>query len=384
MFMNEPIRILHVLTAMNFAGTETLLMNLYRNIDRSKVQFDFAVTADHECAYDREILKLGGRIIRYPLYRGINHLSYVTWWHHFFKTHPEYSIVHGHIGSTAAIYLHIAKKYGCFTIAHSHSTFSHRLNFHDVMYRFYSYPTRFIADFFMGCSKDALVDRYGKNILQCKNFCVLNNGIDAKKYIYSESERKYIKKELGLRNGSIIIGTVGRLTPPKNPLFTIRIIKELERRNVGFQFLWVGIGEMEEFIRKSLSQEIADKRVIMTGARADVNQLLQAMDIFVFPSLWEGLGIAGIEAQAADLPTLCSQGLPRELKVTDRCCFLPVNNLNVWLEAIIEVIKNVSYKSRRSRYEEIKANQYDIIETAKWIQKFYISQVSNQNGRHKI
>ena len=86
--MSEPIRILHVLTAMNFAGTETLLMNLYRNIDRSQIQFDFAVTADHECAYDAEIQRLGGRIIHYPLYRGVNHFSYVSWWTHFFKNHP--------------------------------------------------------------------------------------------------------------------------------------------------------------------------------------------------------------------------------------------------------------------------------------------------------
>ena len=215
--MSEPIRILHVLTAMNFAGTETLLMNLYRNIDRSQIQFDFAVTADHECAYDAEIQRLGGRIIHYPLYRGVNHFSYVSWWTHFFKNHPEYYIIHGHIGSTAAIYLHIANKFGRFTIAHSHSTSSHRVNLHDMLYCVFSYPTRYVADYFMGCSRDALIDRYGKGILKNKNHFILNNGIDAQKYIYSKETRNNVREEIHISEDEIVIGTVGRLTPPPKP-----------------------------------------------------------------------------------------------------------------------------------------------------------------------
>lgn len=377
--MSEPIRILHVLTAMNFAGTETLLMNLYRNIDRSQIQFDFAVTADHECAYDAEIQRLGGRIIHYPLYRGVNHFSYVSWWTHFFKNHPEYYIIHGHIGSTAAIYLHIANKFGCFTIAHSHSTSSHRVNLHDMLYCVFSYPTRYVADYFMGCSRDALIDRYGKGILKNKNHFILNNGIDAQKYIYSKETRNNVREEIHISEDEIVIGTVGRLTPPKNPHFIIHMIQKLEKREIKFKFLWVGTGEKEGEIRKALYKELENGTVIMTGARADVNRVLQAMDIFVFPSLWEGLGIAGIEAQAADLPTLCSWGLPEELSVTDRCCFLPMNDLNSWVEKIIEIIKNGEYKPRKSRYKEIKANNYDIIDTARWLQEFYLEQV--RNGR---
>ena len=156
------------------------------------------------------------------------------------------------------------------------------------------------------------------------------------------------------------------------------MIQELEKRKIKFKFLWVGIGEKEEEIRKALYKELENGTVIMTGARADVNRVLQAMDIFVFPSLWEGLGIAGIEAQAADLPTLCSRGLPEELSVTDRCCFLPMNDLNSWVEKIIEIIKNGEYKPRKSRYEEIKANKYDIIDTANWLQNFYLTQVRNE------
>ena len=120
--MDKPIRVLHVLTAMDRAGTENLLMNLYRNIDRSKVQFDFAVSTEHKCAFDNEIEVLGGKTYHYPRYNGKNHFKYVAWWNEFFNNHPEHKIIHGHIGSTAAIYLKIAKKHGRYTIAHSQHT----------------------------------------------------------------------------------------------------------------------------------------------------------------------------------------------------------------------------------------------------------------------
>ena len=122
------IRILHVLHIMNYAGTETLLMNIYRNVDRNQIQFDFAVCDVSIGDYDEEIKSLGGRLIYYPRYKGINHFLYKKWWNSFFREHKEYCIVHGHIGSTAAIYLSIANKYGCYTIAHSHATDSHIQN----------------------------------------------------------------------------------------------------------------------------------------------------------------------------------------------------------------------------------------------------------------
>lgn len=381
--MSEPIRILQVLTAMNFAGAETLLMNLYRNIDRSKVQFDFAVTVDHECAYDAEIRRLGGKIIHYPLYRGVNHFAYISWWTHFFKKHPEYPIVHGHIGSTAAIYLHIANQFGRFTIAHSHSTSSHRLNLHDFLYSIFSFPTRYIADFFMGCSRDALVDRYGQSVLRHSNHFILNNGIDAKKYVYSQKTREDIRAELHIAKDEIVIGTVGRLTTPKNPPFIIRIIKELENQNIKFRFIWVGVGEKEAEIKKAISYELEKETVIMTGARADVNRVLQAMDIFILPSLWEGLPVAGIEAQAADLPSLFTQGLTSELSITDRCCFLPMNDLDSWVQKIKSIINSGEFRTRKSRYDEIKANKFDILDTAKWLQDFYLSQVRNERWKNK-
>ncbi len=148
---HEPIRILHVIGIMNRGGAETMIMNLYRNIDRNKVQFDFVENSSEPAAFDEEILSLGGKIYRCPHYNGKNHFAYVKWWNTFFQKHPgEYPIVHGHLGSTAAIYLSVAKKHGAYTIAHSHSAGSG-----SAMYRMFAYPTRYIAAKLFGCSKDA-------------------------------------------------------------------------------------------------------------------------------------------------------------------------------------------------------------------------------------
>ena len=379
--MSEPIRILHVLTAMNMAGTETLLMNFYRNIDRSKVQFDFAVSTKQHCAYDDEINSLGGRIIHYPLYRPNIHFKYVKWWNQFFDSHQEYKIVHGHIGSTAAIYLNIAKKHGCFTIAHSHSIKGNK-SLKDLAYDLYSYPTRFIADQFFGCSKQALIDRYGRKVAESNKAKVINNGIDAGKYIFSPDIRKRVRGELRIDGHQLIIGTVGRLTPQKNPHEIIRICEELKKKGLEFVFLWFGAGELENDIRKKIGEKQLDDSIKLMGTRPDIYNVLQAFDIFLFPSLWEGLGISCVEAQASGLPTLCSNTIPYEAKVTDCCKFLPLNDTNVWCDEVFRIahiLHSDNYK-RPNMYMKIVEAGYDIKDVTKWLQHFYMKQFKKREG----
>ena len=373
---DDPIRVLHVLTAMNMGGTETLLMNIYRNIDRTKIQFDFAVTTKKEGDYDNEILSLGGRVIHYPQYRVTNHASFVRWWKDFFSIHPEYRIIHGHIGSTAAIYLSIAKKYGRFTIAHSHST-TPQLSLHSVVYMLYSFPTRFIADYFFGCSKQAIIDRYGIRIANdLKKSEVLNNGIDSKQFAFSVETRERIRREFNIEKGTIVIGTVGRLTHPKNPYEIIRICKELKERGVEFSFWWFGKGELEDEIRKMIEINSLDN-VHLMGTRRDINNVLQGMDIFIFPSIWEGLGIACVESQAAGLPTLCSDSIPVEACVSNLFEYLPRNQTRIWCDKIEKVIKKISENdyNRPDMRREIINNGYDIFNTAQKLELFYKDKV---------
>lgn len=364
--MDKPTRVLQVVAKMNRAGTETMLMNYYRHVDRKKVQFDFAVCTEEKCDYEEEILSMGGHIYRYPRYKGWNHFQYVAWWKRFFLRHPEYHIVHGHIGSTAAIYLKIAKQFKCFTIAHSHGT-KEPLSLRSLMYQIYSYPTRFIADQFFGCSMQALEDRYGKKVAHGSKAKVLNNAIDSGLYAYNKKKRDNIRTELRIADNTFVIGTIGRLSPPKNPFMVVNILAELKKRNLDFKFLWVGVGEMKRDIEKAIIQKNLTSNVVMLGLRDDIPCILQAFDVFILPSVWEGLGIVAIEAQAAGLPTLCSDQVPIEAKVTNLCEFISLSSISLWADSIIMCLS----KMRLNTTDLIKNNGYDIYDNAVWLQDFY-------------
>ena len=347
-----------------------MLMNLYQAIDRKVVQFDFAVASKDKCDYDDEIESLGGQIIHYPKYVGKNHFEYRKWWNCFFQSHPEYKIVHGHIGSTAAIYLKIARKYGCYTIAHSHNA-DFGPGLHGLMYRIYSYPTRFIADYFMGCSTEAAISRYGKKVATDKNrCCVLNNGIDITKYIYSPAVCEAVRNEFGISKETLVVGTVGRLTKQKNPLFIIDILAELRSKTDDFIFLWAGTGEMKDEIISGLELKGVRDKVILLGVRNDIPRILQALNVFVLPSLFEGLPVVGVEVQAAGVPMLCSDTISPEVKVTECVTFIPNNSAELWASKIME---EKSFRRDERAPEDVKKAGYDIQTTSSWLESFYES-----------
>ena len=370
--MGEPSRILEVVAKMNRAGTETMLMNFYRHMDREKIQFDFAVCTNEKCDYEDEIISMGGYIYRYPKYTGKNHLQYIEWWKCFFDEHQEYRIIHGHIGSTAAIYLGVAKKKGLYTIAHSHGT-REPLSIRSILYQLLSYRTRFVADYFFGCSMHALIDRYGTKIAKSKSAKVLNNAIDSKAYAYDEKVRNEVRIELELEEGLLTLGTVGRLSSPKNPRMIVRILEALKHEGCRFRFIWVGVGEMKDEIEQEIRDKGLQNEIMMLGLRNDVPRILQAMDIFLFPSIWEGLGIVAVEAQAAGLLTLCSDRVPPEAKVTDLCHFINIDDTDQWIENIKE---EMGY-TRKITTDQIARSGYDIHDQAKWLQEFYISHNAN-------
>ena len=367
------IRVLHVMHAMDYAGTETLLMNLYRNIDRSKLQFDFAVCTESICDYNDEIEEMGGKIFYYPRYRGVNHIEYLKWWDEFFENDLDHSIVHGHIGSTASIYLTSAKKHGRYTIAHSHNTYMRRISIKDILYRTYSYSTRFVADYFMGCSYAALKDRFGSKVANdTTKSSVFYNAIDTSKFLFKNDTRKAVRNELGISDDIFVLGTVGRLTRQKNPFMTLEIIDKLNKKGVSFKFVWFGRGELEGAIKNRISELGLENTVIMCGVRSDINRMLQAMDAFVFPSLWEGLGISCVEAQAADLKCFCSEAIPSEARIIESFETLSIKNADVWVARIADYIENNNH-DRTIRDEEIKRAGYDVVRQAEWLTEFYLN-----------
>ena len=369
MSVNKPIRILHVLTAMNRAGTETMLMNLYRAVDRDKIQFDFAVTTTEHCDYDDEIVTLGGKIIHYPLYTGKNHFTYKKWWVDFFQSRPEYKIVHGHIGSTASIYLKIAKQYGCYTIAHSHST-SGGFGIKKLLFDTYSFPTRYISDYFIGCSTEALVARYGKTVAGNRKIStVLPNGIDVAKYAFSESVRTQVCNELGIRNGTLVVGTAGRLIPPKNPLFILEILHALHKTFKNFVFLWAGTGEMKDEIDAKVKEYHLEDNVMLLGVREDVPRILQALNVFILPSKFEGLPVVGVEVQAAGVPMLCSDKVSPEVKMSKCVTFLPIDSTEPWVEGIL---REIEFRRIEDAPADVIKAGYDIKATSQWLTELYL------------
>lgn len=368
--MSDPIRILHVIRLMNHGGVESMIMNLYRNIDRTKVQFDFVQNSNEPAVYDEEILALGGRIYHCPHYNGKNHFAYTRWWHDFFKAHPgEHPIVHGHLGSTAAIYLSVAKKYGSYTIAHSHNTGG------SLSYQLFAYPTRFVADHFFACSADAGISRYGKRVGNDPSRCtVLKNAIDAGRFVYNEKIRQQMRRSLGIADDCLVIGHVGQFRAQKNHGFLLDVFQAVHIAVPDAVLLLVGDGDLRPQIESAIAKKGLQDHVILAGSRNDVWNFYQAMDVFVMPSHYEGLGIVTIEAQTAGLPCFVSDVVPSEALITDLIRRIPLaQSADHWAREIIDG----SFIPRTNMLPQIRDVGYDISTTSGWLQNYYLKVVQN-------
>lgn len=369
--MSDPIRILHVIGIMDRGGAETMIMNLYRNIDRAKVQFDFVENSAEPAVFDEEILSLGGRIYRCPHYNGRNHAVYTQWWREFFRAHPgEYPIVHGHLGSTAAIYLYIAKKNGCYTIAHSHSAGAG-----SAMYRLFSYPTRYVADHFFACSRDAGISRYGSKVGKDANHCqVLNNAIDIQKFSYHDTVRQQIRKELNIHEDAMVIGHVGRFVDAKNHPFLIDLFAKIHEVNADAILLLIGDGDLRPQIEKKIADLKLSNAVILTGVQSNTWDYYQAMDVFVMPSHYEGLPVSLVEAQTAGLPCCVSDAVPEESAITHLVLFRSLqDSAEQWADWVIAQANC----PRQDMRNAIRAAGYDIATTSKWLEDFYLKVVNS-------
>ena len=211
------IRILHMIGSLDIGGSQAMVMNLYRNIEREKIQFDFIVDSPNEQYFVDEIKQLGGKIYSMPKFKGTNLFEMKTKWDRFFIEHPEYKILHSHVRSYASIYLPIAKKHGLKTIIHSHST-SNGKGFSALVKAVMQYPLRYQADYFFGCSKEAGVWLFGSKVANSDRFYILKNGIDINRFLFNKNKRKKIREQLKVSDSTLVIGHVGRFNKAKNDL----------------------------------------------------------------------------------------------------------------------------------------------------------------------
>jgi glycosyltransferase involved in cell wall biosynthesis len=370
--MSEPLRVLQVFARMDRGGAETMIMNLYRSMNRSEVQFDFVVHTNDHCSFDDEIKELGGKIFRVPVYQGQNHFSYKKSWENFFQTHPEYKIIHGHVRSTASIYLKIAKKYGLVTIAHSHST-SSGTGLPALIKNTLQYPIRYIGDYLFSCSQAAGIWLFGKKACKKENFHILNNAIDTSKFIFNKTLRQDKRKEFKIL-GKFVIGHVGRFSYPKNHEFLIDIFKAIHDKEPNSVLMLVGEGELRGKIEKKVEDLGLTDGVIFTGLRQDIPELLQAMDVILFPSLYEGLPVTIVEAQASGIKCILSDTITKEVVCDDHLVhFMSLKSqVNDWADKVLEYSNGYT---RENSHDQIMKSGYDIHQTSIILQKFYLTHV---------
>jgi glycosyltransferase involved in cell wall biosynthesis len=361
----EPIRVLQIVPNMQSGGLENFIMNVYRNIDRSKVQFDFLVHYQKRYFFDDEIEHLGGKIFRLSVREDHNVLKYLRDLHCFFQKHPEYRVVHGHMASLAMFYLSEAKKNGIpVRIVHSHNTATENClkgRCKNILLQFADCS----ANVRFACSDEA-----GEFLFKGKNFTVVPNAIDPAKFAFHPDVRTSARKELGLE-GKFVIGHAGRFCLQKNHMFLIDVFSEIHKINPDAVLLLIGEGETERQVHQKVESLSLSPFVRFLGVRADMNRLYQAMDVFLFPSLFEGLGIVTVEAQASGLNTFASDKVPREAKVTNLIRYLSLDaSPEQWAEEILAAAPN---ENREEAYRSLKGTQYDIHCLSQQLEEFYLS-----------
>lgn len=365
--MSEKIRVLQIIPALNAGGTEAVVMNYLRHIDREKIQMDFLVFSPRSY-YDDEAEALGCHIFRIPSRRE-NFIQNYIQIDRFFEEHTEYKIVHIHQSITYFKPLAAAYKHGVpVRIVHSHGF--------DIRYRsklkffcnYYAIPhiSEMATDYF-ACSKYAAEQLFTKNIIDQHKYYILNNAIDTEKFVFNNQARQEIRRELQLEN-KFVVGHVGRFDFSKNHTFLIDIFQAVVQKEENAHLLLVGDGEKFNQIKEKVDRYGLSSHVSFLGIRDDVAMLMQAMDVFVLPSNFEGLPFVGIEAQTASLPCVFSDAVKGEVQVLDECAFLPLDTSpEIWAKTILS-FKNTE---RLNQYNIMTDRGYNIKLEARKLVDFY-------------
>lgn len=369
------IRVLQCVNNMHRAGLETVLMNYYRNIDRTQIQFDFLTHRPERDDYDDEIEALGGRIYRAPRLYPQNYPAYFRFMKQFFAEHPEYKIVHSHIDSMSYLPLLAAKKAGVpIRIAHSHSTGIDA----DLKYGLKQSFRRRIpkaANYLWACGEKA-----GQFLFRGKPFAVIPNAVDAGQYLYSPQIRQKKREELDLQD-KLVIGHAGRFCYPKNHSFLLDIFSQLVKKEPNAVLLFVGKGELESKLRQKTRQLQLEDKVLFAGSRSDLNEIYQAMDVLVMPSRFEGIPMVGIEAQFSGLPCVFSDQVPEETAFTDNCRFVGLNqSAEQWAAQVLRI-------ATQPREQSPVSEKYDIRYAHKLLETQYCklhSQCADSGQAEKV
>lgn len=363
----KTLRVAQVIGKFVGGGVESVVLNYYTHIDKSKIQFDFIFDEDSIDIPYELIENMGGRVIIIPPYQKI------------FKYHKElkkifrennYKIVHSHINTLSIFPLFAAKCAGVpIRIAHSHSTTNRKEKKRNLLKQLLRPFSKIFATDYISCSELAGRWLFGKKTYDKGEVYIMNNAIDLEKFKYNEEIRKEKRKELRIKEDTIVIGHIGRFVEAKNHKFLIEVFNKVHKKEPNSILILVGKGPLADEIKEEINNLGLNNSVKVLGQRSDVNELYQVMDCLVFPSLYEGLGMVLIEAQCSGLYCIASNNVPEEAKLTSRVEFLDLDeSQDKWSEQILKT----NYKLRENCTTKIGDSGYDINNECKKLERKYI------------
>lgn len=360
------MKILQVIATLDRGGAETLLVNIFENIDRNKYQFDFLVFGNKKYDYEEKVLELGGKIIRFPSPVEIGMFKFIKQLKNLIKK-ENYDIVHAHTLFNCgpvmlSSFLANVKK----RISHSHNTklLEEKISAKKRIYFFLSKVLiNLLSTDCLACGEAAGNFLYYK----FRKFIIINNGINIEKYKFDDSLRKQIRNKLGISNDSLVIGNIGRLNFQKNQKFLIDIFEKIIIDFPNSFLIILGDGELKEELTNIIQQKHLEKNILLLGNLPNANEYYNMFDIFVFPSLFEGLPYTLIEAQCNGLPIVASSSISPQSNVTNRIVFLDLNDSEeIWKQTIL--------KEKEKRYIDIAAimkSGYSVMNTTDTMVNIY-------------
>ena len=379
------VRVLHYVGIMNRGGMETFIMNLYRNIDRNKIQFDFAVHGDRAGDFEKEISALGGKFYYFPHMRK-DPLKYRKAWKAFWKNNKErYVAFHMHTNSLANIIaLEEAAKAGIpIRIVHSHSSMANkgRLQWlNDILHKWHQNRLPKLATHLFACSDRAAEWLFGRTEIKGLNVTKINNGVQISDFRYDPEIGKKLRTELNISDKKVI-GHIGTFLPVKNHTFLIETIEKCYFSDPSVRCLLVGNGSRFNEIKDIVKQKHLQDVILFLGVRDDVNKLLSAMDLFIMPSLYEGLPVSLVEVQANGLPALVSDTITKDVAMQNNLHYMSLEaSADEWARAALSIIEN---NERSFDTSCISENGFDIKKTVDLYESIILSKGNLANDRNQ-
>ena len=363
------LKVLMVLGSLNYGGAEIFCLNFVRNIDRKKYKIDFAVSKLTNSDIEKEIASYGCKIHLVPRFNGLNIYRYKKAWKEIFAN-EKYDIVHGHASGAMSIYLSMAKKIGCVTIAHSHSASTRGNILVKTAKKVLAKEIKKYSDYWFACSDLAAIRLFGKNFESSEKYSFIPNGIVPENYAFNPKARSSLRKQFHIADDEIVVGHVGSFTKPKNHSFLFKVFCELNKYLPNSYLILCGDGPLKKHYERIANQKNNRNQIKFVGNVNNTSDYYSVFDYLVFPSHFEGLPMSLVEAQTSGLPIFCSDSITKQICITENVHFVSLKESpKVWAKKIIDYYN--SNKKRDDCLLKIKTSSFVIQNTIKTITDIY-------------